>query len=190
MKKNQHGFTIVEGLLILVIVGIISGVGYSVWNNQKTDQPAATDSTEPLSEDAINKETGAPVVITESDVTYTSDLAWSGQVVVRVYAVDEDIPVNYGAPVAVRYNSTTKAWETYQSGAKRSDNIVSDSSVLVMDNLKTATYTTGDGTTGELRILFVKDANVIQVALPPVDGYTVESYKSDLTDFIKSISVN
>lgn len=185
MKKNQRGFTVVEGLLILVIVGIIGGVGYFVWKQQDSNSSTVADSTESLPE-----EVKAPVIITESDVTYTADPSWSGQVIVKIYNVGEDMPVNYGAPVAVRYNPTANTWETYQSGEKRSDSIVSDSSVLVMDNLKTATYTTGDGTTGELRIVFVKDKSVIQVALPPVDGYTAGTYKSYLTDFIRSIFVN
>jgi hypothetical protein len=35
MKKNQSGFSIVEGLLILVIVGILGGTGWYVWNSNK-----------------------------------------------------------------------------------------------------------------------------------------------------------
>jgi type II secretory pathway pseudopilin PulG len=35
MKKNQSGFSVVEGLLILVIVGILCGTGWYVWNSNK-----------------------------------------------------------------------------------------------------------------------------------------------------------
>jgi Tfp pilus assembly protein PilX len=39
MKNNQNGFSVVEGLLILVIVGILSGTGLYVWNsNKKTNE--------------------------------------------------------------------------------------------------------------------------------------------------------
>jgi type II secretory pathway pseudopilin PulG len=35
MKKNkQHGFSVIEGLLILVIVGLLGFVGWYVWNSQ------------------------------------------------------------------------------------------------------------------------------------------------------------
>jgi hypothetical protein len=35
MKKNQKGFSIFEGLLLIIIVGMIGGVGYFVYNSQK-----------------------------------------------------------------------------------------------------------------------------------------------------------
>jgi type II secretory pathway pseudopilin PulG len=39
MKKNQKGFSHVETLLLLVIVGIIAGVGWYVWNaNSQTNK--------------------------------------------------------------------------------------------------------------------------------------------------------
>jgi type II secretory pathway pseudopilin PulG len=39
MKKLQYGFTAVEGLLILVIVGIMAGAGWYVWqSNQNANQ--------------------------------------------------------------------------------------------------------------------------------------------------------
>jgi hypothetical protein len=35
MSKNQNGFSVIEGLLILVIVGILGGVGWYVWDSNK-----------------------------------------------------------------------------------------------------------------------------------------------------------
>jgi len=35
MKKNQKGFSTVEVLLIVVIVGMLGGIGYYVWHAQK-----------------------------------------------------------------------------------------------------------------------------------------------------------
>jgi hypothetical protein len=35
MSKNQKGFSAIEGLLIFIIVGIIAGVGWYVWDSNK-----------------------------------------------------------------------------------------------------------------------------------------------------------
>ena len=48
--KNQKGFTIIEGLLILVIVGLIGGVGWYVWqakekSDKSLDNAAQTEKT-------------------------------------------------------------------------------------------------------------------------------------------------
>jgi type II secretory pathway pseudopilin PulG len=51
MKTNQKGFALVEGLLILIIVGMLAGIGLYVWNanNSTTDSldnlGSATNST-------------------------------------------------------------------------------------------------------------------------------------------------
>lgn len=36
MKTNQKGFSVIEGLLILVIVGLIGGIGWYVWQSNKS----------------------------------------------------------------------------------------------------------------------------------------------------------
>ncbi len=46
MKRNQTGFTIIEGLLILIIIGLVSFVGWYVWDSSKdTVKLAASDKT-------------------------------------------------------------------------------------------------------------------------------------------------
>jgi Tfp pilus assembly protein PilV len=52
MKKNsQKGFTVVEAMLIVIIVGMLGGVGYYVWHSQqqvdKTYSQTANSSVEP-----------------------------------------------------------------------------------------------------------------------------------------------
>lgn len=48
MKKNQSGFTAVELVIILVVVGVLGFVGYTVWQKRgKTATPAATSATTP-----------------------------------------------------------------------------------------------------------------------------------------------
>lgn len=49
MRKNQKGFSAIEGLLILVIVGIIGGTGWYVWdrnNSESTNTGTPTSSEE------------------------------------------------------------------------------------------------------------------------------------------------
>lgn len=43
--KNQNGFTLVEGLLIVLVVSVIGFAGYSVWNNSQ-DNEVVTDSSQ------------------------------------------------------------------------------------------------------------------------------------------------
>ena len=53
MKKNQHGFAVLELLLILIIVGLLGGMGWYVWHSSKKSNDsfdnaaAANDSTLP-----------------------------------------------------------------------------------------------------------------------------------------------
>ena len=42
-KNNQKGFSIVEVLLLLVVIGAVGFVGWYVWS-QKLNQPAQTNS--------------------------------------------------------------------------------------------------------------------------------------------------
>jgi hypothetical protein len=53
MKKNENGFSVVEALLIVIIVGMLGGVGYYVWHSQaqvdKTYSQTANSSVAPKS---------------------------------------------------------------------------------------------------------------------------------------------
>ncbi|MBI2589068.1 hypothetical protein HYW35_02610 [Candidatus Saccharibacteria bacterium] len=50
MKKNQKGFSAVEGLLILIIVGLLGFVGWYVWNsNNKAGQQTLTKQASEIS---------------------------------------------------------------------------------------------------------------------------------------------
>jgi len=64
MKKNQKGFSVVEGLLVLVIVGIIGFVGWYVWqskqkaNNFNSSSPSQQQTTRETSSVENNKNDG------------------------------------------------------------------------------------------------------------------------------------
>lgn len=59
--KNQKGFTVVEGLLILVIVGLIGGVGWYVWDAKKeSDKSLNQASSTDISGTTKTSETPTP----------------------------------------------------------------------------------------------------------------------------------
>lgn len=65
MKKlNNKGFSVVEGLLILVVIGIIGGAGYYVWNknskSEKSNEPSSSVSIKPSS-DSFDKTFTSPL---------------------------------------------------------------------------------------------------------------------------------
>lgn len=57
MKNNQKGFSAVEGLLILVIVGIIGGVGYFVYNSQKSTNTSLDNANKASTVQKVEKST-------------------------------------------------------------------------------------------------------------------------------------
>ena len=63
MKKNEHGFGVVEILLIVVIVGILGFVGWYVWNSQKKTNTTLDNTSKSQSE---------PQKVTKKTTTVTS----------------------------------------------------------------------------------------------------------------------
>lgn len=50
MKKNQKGFSVVEGLLILIVVGLLAFVGWYVYHTKRTSSPTKTSTTPTLTQ--------------------------------------------------------------------------------------------------------------------------------------------
>jgi type II secretory pathway pseudopilin PulG len=79
MSKNQKGFTPVEGLLVLVIVGILAGTGFYVWHSTKktneilnsTEKTSETLNKSKIPKDSNNK-AQTPNVSTKSAPSKTS----------------------------------------------------------------------------------------------------------------------
>jgi type II secretory pathway pseudopilin PulG len=77
MKKQQLGFSVVEGLLITIIIGILGGVGWYVWQRQKqvdtTYLQTANSSVSPKTKNkgvATNQATSANGLPNSEDVNY------------------------------------------------------------------------------------------------------------------------
>lgn len=60
VKKNQQGFTLVEGLLIVIALALIIFVGYYVWNSQQK-------STDTLESATKSSENASPAKKTAAD---------------------------------------------------------------------------------------------------------------------------
>jgi hypothetical protein len=73
MKKNQNGFGVVEGLLTLVIIGILSGVGWYVWrtkNNADSIYKNASNTAE-ITKTNTSKNEQRVIKIPELDIEFT-----------------------------------------------------------------------------------------------------------------------
>lgn len=56
MKKNQKGFSLTEGLLIVVILGLVTFVGWYVWqSSQKANTEAVNQQVQPQPETKVTK---------------------------------------------------------------------------------------------------------------------------------------
>lgn len=77
MNKNQKGFSVVEGLLIIVIAGLVAGVGWYVWQARKDNTTTAnTQTPSPTSNNSADTNTQDPVPLEGSQDLYDiSELA-------------------------------------------------------------------------------------------------------------------
>src|SRR3989344_1891275 len=78
--KNQKGFSVVEGVLILVIIGLLGGVGWYVWDsNKKTKQVLDnTDKGSSVSNKIPNETNANYLVIKEWSVKVPLDSDTTG----------------------------------------------------------------------------------------------------------------
>jgi len=60
MKKCEKGFTLTEGLLVILILSVASFVGYYVWNQQKKDTQQSQASTSSSEESTVASTTQTP----------------------------------------------------------------------------------------------------------------------------------
>lgn len=60
MKADQKGFSVVELLIVIIVVGLVGGAGWYVWQskNKNIGQPATTTNTKPV-EASTNSSTGS-----------------------------------------------------------------------------------------------------------------------------------
>jgi len=74
MKKNQKGFSVVEVLIVVVIAGLLCGIGWLVWDRNKSDKKAQTEQSAVVSTPAAAKEdTTKTYTIPNEALTFTYD---------------------------------------------------------------------------------------------------------------------
>jgi Tfp pilus assembly protein FimT len=77
LSKNSNGFTVVEGLLIVIVVAVIGFGGYYVWHTQHKTSPAKTATTAAVKTTTPSKST-APTSTSSStnSVKYLTITQW------------------------------------------------------------------------------------------------------------------
>lgn len=57
LHKSQNGFSAVEVILVIVIVGLLGGLGYYVWSQNKKDRSETTSTTTSTKKTEVKKKT-------------------------------------------------------------------------------------------------------------------------------------
>lgn len=215
MNKNQKGFSAVEIAMVIFIIGLVSLVGWLVWDRNKSDKSISTDSTsqsETVVEEEVSVEYEAVIPsgwVAKSDentkLSYAVPSAWGDKVTLEKYTVGDNVSVGFGAPVKLRY-STDKQWQTYEMDAKNQptvlmeENLVKTAGAKAEEKYLTSYYSTGDGPSSQYRVLVVKDATIYQFMLPTTcedadlcgadTTFTSKSVMDVLNDFVKTLKFN
>jgi len=160
--KNEQGFGVVEGILVLVILILIGAVGYMVYKNHHHSTPVAKSvSTSSVKPSTIDKVTPAPTTTaTPSD----SSLVLQRQQYIDNYIAantSEDWTAAYYAPLYQSGYLSTKLYNVLQAEADEDNNEPNSSAnpaydELICINELPSSYTYGtitlSGTTAALPI--------------------------------------
>lgn len=157
MKNNQKGFSFIEIVIVLVIVGVIAGVGFFIYNKQQdkntntaqtsATQNTATQSTSENTEDAVNEQT-------YKSKSYTSSKGAFSMNILNGWTVEEDTTYDYFFQYSV---DKLKYTETIEPTVNKTANsgvggYVSGIKVSINENHEEITkgekFTLNDGTFG------------------------------------------
>lgn len=112
-KQSQRGFTLVEGLLLLVVIVIISGLGFYIYSINKGHQSSSNDSTpqakskdQSVPENKYKDWTNHQLVLANTDIKYPK--SWT-------VTAKPELQTNESATVVLSAPETKV--ETYVSGA-------------------------------------------------------------------------
>ena len=216
MKKlNSKGFSAVELVLVLVIVGFIGFMGWYVWNQNKSSAPSKSTKSVTVSNktSAKTNEVSPPSsfvssanfkTVTENGITVSYPDNWDSRAEnhkgLSINGVIEGDIVShgFGAPFGYKYKGDG-SWEHVGSeGVKIDDSQPELAPVNVGGASSTIIVRGGEGPCGGSNIVFAYQNRVYSVGLPSfcewdggdVLGVPTEDVTANLENIIKSIRVN
>jgi type II secretory pathway pseudopilin PulG len=81
MKKSEYGFSALEVLIAIIVIGLIGGAGWYVWDKQYGKQNQITTNNGLVSQDSISNtasdKTASVLSLADGTVTFTTPQNWS-----------------------------------------------------------------------------------------------------------------
>ena len=207
MYCKQKGFSLVEGLLIMLILCFVSFAGWFVWDRNKDDP--AKDSASSVQESSKKEDTTSTVpdgwveyqgdgfsFIYPKEWDQLDESEWpTDSRPVSVKPISE-AQIGGGFGSAVAYNKDTAKWVVKELGRFPGDSKVGDEIQLTSTASDSGAtvyyYTEADGPFSSTTLLFVNEDNIAMIQLPTVcrGGCSPESiYDADqITQFSGKIA--
>lgn len=96
MKQHQDGFTVIAGLLVVIIIGLVGGIGYYVLDQHDKAQKTAIESS-----GAANSTVAAPAVGTTESIDSMTNLDTASEAKINnQFSVSEQASAESTAPAA------------------------------------------------------------------------------------------
>lgn len=135
MKNNQKGFSVVEILIVIVVVGLLGGAGWYVWKSKDKNQtPITTNNTVQKTEPEIYKRsTTVPSDWkTYSNQQYKISMSYPQNWTIR--AEDNDGELSGWIYVDNGVNSQGMPWYGFYTQSKSLDEAIAEQKRIVNDN--------------------------------------------------------
>ncbi len=201
LNNNESGFGAVEVLIAIVIIGLLSAVGWLVYDRQKdskkVDTAQSTNNIEKPQEknNDSSKTTNQPpegwVEFKDSatGIAFYHPKDIEGTFKVTKYKTDEYISHGFGSPFWVAYNSSANSWQTYGMDAEKStsNNIVkkpvTNSFTITTNKVggkSTIFFNVGEGGSSQNYITFASSGSLYRIFFP-VLSYSENSSSDYIT---------
>lgn len=176
MKKlNEKGVGLLVPILVLVIIGLIAGVGYFVYNSQKNNKTQeSTANSQEAAVDSQNKEESKSEVAKENipegwekyesnpDFSFIYPNEWKSVINVKEYPLDQNLSMKFIGTVKLNERLDGWIYATTDNGATIGEkaNIIEQSSG---SGVKVWSFGFGDAGYGSLIPTLVSDGKLYQI---------------------------
>lgn len=184
--NTQRGFTLVEGLLIAIVVGIVGFAGYTVWSNQQDDETVQTEAVkqEQQPEQLDDKDKPESVAqepnaipegwktVSNNGLTVSYPETWDNtdedyQKLNVLGLLDGDIAnTGFGSPFGYMHKGNDSWQRVSSDGTPAEGSEPTIAEVNVAGAVSTIVVGGGDGGCGSSRIIFATETALYAVALP------------------------